>query len=87
MVKCNVYKMQISYEMLNRSIDTYRKYNEGKNPNYLVMNYHTFSEIKWDSILNCHREVNSIIKNMREEYHGIPVAIAEHLEDGDIDIV
>lgn len=87
MVKCNVYKKQISYPMLNKSIDIYKR-DTGKTPNYLIMNYHTFTEMRWDGISDCHGEVSLLMNYMnKKEYHGIPIAIADHLEDGMVDIV
>lgn len=87
MVKCNVYKTAINYDILNKSIFLYEKNNEGKHPNYLVMNYKTFNVMKADSIYDYYRGTSLVGMFDKKEYHGIPIAIADHLEDGDIDIV
>ena len=84
MVRCNIFEMKINYNMLNKSIDDYKRYNDKDNPNYIIMN----STTKYQMWKDCTPIENWNKKGISyAEYQGIPIAICDKLEDGVIDIV
>lgn len=84
MVKCNVFEMKINYNLLNKSIDYYKKDNHGNSPNYLIMNIATKDIMRADVGANSYIAESGAFY---ATYHGIPIAICNKMNDGEIDIV
>lgn len=83
MVTCNILKVEINYDIIDKSMNVYSYQNEGKKPQYIIINQNTLDKIKK---YDCN-EPEFYFKENYPTYHGIPIAICNKLEDGDIDIV
>ena len=87
MVKCNIFETKINYELLNTSLEKYINSQTGdyiRKPNFIIMNTNT----KYKMWKDCAPTENWNRKGISyAEYQGIPIAICDKLEDGDIEII
>jgi hypothetical protein len=77
----------ININEINKGIDFYRANHNGEYPNYLVMNTKSYSIMK--STMEHTLDVQNILYKTEysPSWHGIPLAICERLDIGEVDFV
>ena len=84
-MKYEILKQEISKELLDMNIDYYFDMRM-KNPQYIIMHDDTLTSLIHffnDSI----EQKEEIDKSFKVSYHGIPIAICNHLKWGEIELV
>ena len=81
----------ININEINRGIDIYRANHNGEYPNYLVMNAESYHIMKatMEQIEHAIDIQNIILDETKysPSWHGVPLAICERLDIGEVDFV
>ena len=77
----------ININEINKGIDFYRANHNGEYPNYLVMNTKTYCIMK--STIEHTIDISNILSETTysPSWHGVPLAICERLDIGEVDFV
>jgi hypothetical protein len=76
----------ININEINRGIDFFRAEHDGKYPSYLVMNHATYNMMKY--MIDHTIDFNNLTNNTSySSWHGVPLAICERLDLGEVEFV
>lgn len=85
-MKVNCYKIKIDMKGIIKGIERFY-FTNGKNPSYIIMNFHTQTKMKNEYLDEWLYSYIKIPSPKMIKFCDIPVAISESLEDGEVDIV
>lgn len=79
-------RLQINVEDITKGIDLYAQMNNGKNPNYLIVNEESMQLLK-NAIYYYLSPKKYVEEKNFATLYGIPVAVCNNLKTGEIDFV